>query len=79
MNDNDDGRVVMRGADGNGGSIRLRFDRQLRFAVALIRSVRELGRQNVRRFIGRALLNGGGIVRFDWGKRLLTLGIGSRF
>ena len=27
VNDNDDGRVVMRGADGNGGSIRLRFDR----------------------------------------------------
>ena len=53
----------------DGGLSRLRFDRQLRFAVARIRSVRELGRQNVSRFIGRALFNGGGIVRFDWGNR----------
>ena len=29
----------------------------------------KLGRQNVRRLFGRALLNGGGIVRFDWGNR----------
>ena len=29
----------------------------------------KLGRQNVRRFIGRALFNGGGIVGFDWGNR----------
>ena len=49
----------------DGGLSRLRFDRQLRFAVARIRSVRELGRQNVSRFIGRALFNGGGIVGFD--------------
>ena len=28
-----------------------------------------LGRQNVRRFIGRALFNGCGFVRFDWGNR----------
>ena len=35
--------------------IRLRFDRQLRFAAARIRSVRELGKQNVHSFIGRAV------------------------
>ena len=63
----------------DGGFIRLRFDCQLRFAAARIRSVRELGKKNVRSFIGRALFNGGGIVRFDWGKRLRPLGIGSRF
>ena len=38
---------------------------RLRFASARIRSVRELGRKNVRRFIWRALFNGGGIVHFD--------------
>ena len=38
-----------------------------------------LGRQNVRRFIGRALFNWGGIVGFDWGKRFRQLGIGFRF
>ena len=41
--------------------------------------IRELGRQNVSRLFGRALFNGGSIVRFDWGKRLRPLGIGSRF
>ena len=29
----------------------------------------DLGRQNISRFIGRALFNGGGIVRFNWGNR----------
>ena len=38
-----------------------------------------LGRQNVSRFIGRDLFNGGGIVRFDCGKRLSQLGIGFGF
>lgn len=33
--------------------------------MALILSVRELGRQNVRRFIGRDLFNWGGFVGFD--------------
>ena len=46
------------GAAGNGGSIRLRFDRQLRFASARIRIFGKLGRQNVSHFIGRALLFG---------------------
>ena len=55
--------------------IRLRFECQLRFVAALIRSVLELGRQNVRRFVVRALFNGGGIVRFDWEK----IGFGLRF
>ena len=50
-----------------------------RFVAALIRSVLELGRQNVSRLFGRALFNGGGIVRFDWGNRLRQLGIGLRF
>ena len=59
----------------DGGLSRLRFDRQLRFAVARIRSVRELGRQNVSRFIGRALFNGGSFVGFDWEK----IGFGLRF
>ena len=57
------------GAAGNGGSIRLRFDRQLRFASARIRIFGKLGRQNVSRFIGRALFNGGSFVGFDWGNR----------
>ena len=63
----------------DGGFIRLRFDCQLRFAAALILSVRELRSQNVRRFIGRALFNWGGFVRFDCGKRFSQLGIGFRF
>ena len=39
----------------------------------------KLGRQNVSRLFGRALLNRGSIVGFDWRNRLRPLGIGSRF
>ena len=63
------------GAAGNGGSIRLRLDCQLRFASARIRIFGKLGRQNVSRFIGRALFNGGSFVGFDWEK----IGFGLRF
>ena len=31
--------------------------------------IRELGRHNVSRFIGRDLFNGGSFVGFDWGNR----------
>ena len=59
---------VNAGAAGNGGQnksrfqidgwfIRLRFDCQ-RDLPWRVRSVRELGKQNVHSFIGRALLNG---------------------
>ena len=37
--------------------------------MARIRIFGKLGRQNVSRFIGRALFNGCGIVGFDWGNR----------
>ena len=94
------------GADGNGGSISLRFDCKRDFGGCgqffrqffdlLLRAFKvfwgcfclqrrgfglfgNLGRQNVRSFIGRALFNGCCIVGFDWGKRFRTLGIGSRF
>ena len=59
----------------DGWFIRLRFDCQLRFAVARIRIFRKLGRQNVSRFIGRDLFNGGSFAGFDWGK----IGFGLRF
>ena len=52
--------VLLADFQSDGGLSRLRFDHQLRFGVARIRSVRELGRQNVRPFIGRALCNWGG-------------------
>ena len=42
-----------------GWFIRLRLDCQLRLASARIRIFGKLGRQNVSRFIGRALFNGG--------------------
>ena len=38
----------------------------------MIRSVRELGRQNVSRLFGRALFNWGGIVRFDASSSVLA-------
>ena len=63
----------------DGGLSRLRFDRQLRFASARIRIFGKLGRQNVSRFIGRDLFNGGSFVGFDWGNRFSILGFGLRF
>ena len=49
-------RTYKRGNAGARDS--LRFDCQLRFVSARIRIFGKLGRQNVSRFIGRALFNG---------------------
>ena len=38
-----------------------------------------VGSQNVRPFIGRALLNGGGFVGFNWGNRFSLFGFGFGF